>query len=234
MKQTILVISCEHGSNEVPKKYAHLFEKKKLILQTKRAYDIGALYIAEYLHNELQAELVKTKVTRLLIDCEHKPHGNRCFSKFSKRLSDIEKKSLIEHYYEPFHAELINTITHHIEKGQQVLHLSLFSFAPFLKGLFVNAGIEILYDAHRHAEKEVVRIMHSLLNHETPAYKIRHNYPFSGTHDHLLSIFRKKFSEKEYLGIKLGINQALVATHENQNIICKMLTHAFRELLEML
>ncbi|MGV3740300.1 MAG: N-formylglutamate amidohydrolase [Gammaproteobacteria bacterium] len=234
MKQTILVISCEHGSNKVPQKYAHLFANKQLILHTARAYDIGAHDIAQHLQKALSCELVQSKITRLLVDCEHKPQGLRCFSKFSKKLPDKEKEALIKNYYDPFHQELQNTINHHIEQGQQVLHLSLFTFTPFLKGLFFNTGIGILYDAHRHAEKEVVRIIHSILNHESPAYKVRHNYPFSGTHDHILSIFRKKFAEKDYLGIKLGVNQALLTTDKHQEIICKVLIHTFRELLEVL
>ena len=234
MKQTILVISCEHGSNQVPAKYAHLFDKNKLILQTKRAYDIGALHIAKYMQTILHCELIYTKISRLLIDCEYTSKSRSCFSKFSKNLTAEEKKHIINKYYAPFHTNLQNTIEHHIKQGQQVLHLSLFTFAPFLKGIFVNAGIEILYDAHRHAEKEVARIIHGLLNYETPSYKIRHNIPFSGTHDHILTKFRKNFAEKDYLGIKLGVNQALVSTPETHDNVCKILTHSFRELLELL
>lgn len=234
MKPTVLVISCEHGSNYVPPEFTYLFAKKQLILQTTKAYDIGALYIAQHLQQALNCEFIQTNVTRLLIDCEYKPHDRRCFSKFSKHLSDENKDILVKTFYTPFHQELQNTIGQHITKGHQVLHLSMFTFAPFLKGLFLNTGIGVLYDAHRHAEKEVVRIIHSLLNHETPPYKIRHNYPFSGTHDHILSMFRKKFVEKEYLGIKIGVNQALLATPEDLDLMCEVLIHTFKELMEVL
>ena len=234
MKPTILVISCEHGSNKVPKKYVHLFKDKQLILETARAFDMGANHIANHLHKTLQCDLVQAKITRLLIDCDHSLHHRYCFSKFSKNLSAEEKNSLITTYYKPFHHKLEERIASHIEQGQQVLHLSIFTFTPILRGLFLNTALGVLYDAHRHAEKEVVRIIYSLLMKETPPYKIRHNYPFLGTHDYVLNSFRKKFSEKDYLGIKLGINQSLITTVHKQDEICKMLSHTFQQLLELL
>lgn len=234
MKPTILVISCEHGSNKVPKRYAHLFENKELILQTARAYDLGASHIANHLHKTLQCDLVQTKITRLLIDCAHSLHHSRCFSKFSKRLHSSEKNKLITSYYEPFHQSLNETIAAHIAQGQQVLHLSIFTFAPIFQKLFLSTAIGVSYDAHRHGEKEVVRILHGLLNKETPPYRIRQNNPLLGTHDYILKSFRKKFEEKDYLGIKLGFNQALITTPHDQELICKMLAHTFQKLLELL
>lgn len=234
MKPTVLVISCAHGSNEAPKKYFPVFEGKELILQTPRAYDIGAQYITTHLQKTLDCDTVQAKVTRLLIDCDHSLHHERCFSRYSKRLSPDKKQALIKTYYEPFHHDLQEKITAHIAQGQQVLHLSIFTFAPILKGLFLKTAIGVLYDAHRHGEKEVARIFHGLLNNETPPYKIRHNFPFLGTHDYIINSFRKKFPEKDYLGIKLGINQALVPNAHEQGEIHKMLFHTLHQLLNLL
>lgn len=234
MKPTILVISCAHGSNDVPKKYLPMFEGKELILQTPRAYDIGARYLTKHLQKTLECDAVQAKVTRLLIDCNHSLHHARCFSKYSKRLPTTQKQALIKTYYQPFHHDLEEKITAHIALGQQVLHLSLFTFAPILKGLFLKTAIGLLHDPHRHGEKEVVRILHGLLDKESPPYKIRHNFPFTGNHDYIINTFRKKFSEKDYLGIKLGINQALVTTIHDQSEIHKMLSHTLHKLLYVL
>ena len=234
MKPTILVISCAHGSNEVPKKYWPLFEDKELLLQTSRAYDIGAKYITQHLHKNLGCDAVEAKVTRLLIDCDHSPHHARCFSRYSKGLSADKKQALIKTYYEPFHHDLQEKIAAHIAQGQQVLHLSIFTFTPILRGLFLKTAIGVLYDAHRHAEKEVARILHGLLDKETPPYKIRHNFHFLGTHDYIINSFRKKYAEQDYLGIKLGINQALVPNAPEQAMMCKILAHALHELLNLL
>ena len=235
MKPTVLVLTCEHGSNKVPKKYAHLFRHKQLILKSPRAYDYGASHIARHLQKDLNCDLVETKITRLLIDCNHSTaQRKRCFSKYTKTLSTAEKDELIAKYYTPFYQTIQKKISDHIALGHQVLHLSIYTFAPFLKGLFLNTGIGLLYNAHRHGEKEVARIIHGLLKHETISFKTRHNYPFLGSHDYVLNSFRKQFSEKDYLGIKLGINQVLITTTSEQDLVCRMLRHSLRELLALL
>lgn len=234
MRPTILLLSCEHGSNTVPKKYADLFQNKQLILKTPHAYDLSASHIAKHLHKTLHCDLVQATVTRLLIDVNHGLHHPRCFSKFTKKLPDQEKTKLIKTYYEPFHHSLQQKIAAHIAQGQQVLHLSIYTFAPILKGMFLNTAIGLLYNAHHHGEKEVARILHGLVQQRTPTYKIRHNYPFLGTHDYVLKSFRNQFSEKEYLGIKLGINQVLLDDTDALVHISHILEHALRELLELL
>jgi predicted N-formylglutamate amidohydrolase len=234
MKPTILIISCEHGSNKVPKKYANLFEGNELILQTPRAFDVNANHISNHLHKTLGCELVQAKITRLLIDCNHSLYHRHCFSKFSKRLPNDQKIQLIKGYYEPFHHDLEEKITQHIAQGHQVLHLSFFTFTPILHGIFLNTAISVLYDAHRHAEKEVVRMLHGILNKETPPFKIRHNYPYLGAHTYIQKTFRDKFPEQDYLGIKLGINQALTPTTADREIICNMLGHTLHKLMEVL
>lgn len=235
MKPTILLISCEHGSNKIPKKYAHLFKHHSSILNKPCAFDIGAHHLAHHLHKVLNCELVETKVSRLLIDCNHsKSKLARCFSKFSKKLPLADKQVLIETYYLPFHQGLEQKIVEHIAQGHQVLHLSLYTFEPFLKGLFLNTAVGLLYNTHRHGEKEVARIIHGLLQQKTPTYKIRHNFPFLGRHDYVLNSFRKQFSERNYLGIKLGINQMLITNLHEQRVVCKLLRQTFCELLELL
>ncbi|HVT62366.1 MAG TPA: N-formylglutamate amidohydrolase [Legionellaceae bacterium] len=234
MKPTVLVLSCEHAVNKVPARYAHLFAKKKLILKTHRAFDFGAIEIATAITKQLHCDFVSSKVSRLLIDCDHSLHHANCFSKFSKKLPESEKNALIEKYYDPFHQTLKETISHHIAQQQQVLHISLYTFMPILKGVFLNTGISVLYDSHRHAEKEVARIFHGLLMQEPPCYKIRLNYPFPGTHDYVLQSLRHVFAEKDYLGIKLGINQALISTPQELHTISHGIIHSMQELLALL
>lgn len=234
MKPTILIISCEHGSNKVPKHYEHVFAGKELILQTARAFDLEAKHIADHLHKTLDCELVQAKITRLLIDCNHSLQHRHCFSKFSRRLPAKMKTKLIKTYYEPFHQDLNEKIARHIAQGQQVLHLSIFTFTPILRGLFLKTAVGILYDSHRHAEKEVVRMLHGILDKEALPLKIRHNFPFLGTHTYIQKALRKKFPEKDYLGIKLGINQALIPGISERETICKMLAHTFHKLIELL
>lgn len=234
MKPTVLLISCEHGSNKVPAKYMHLFGEKKLLLKTPQAYEVGALKIAEFIQDKLNCDLVTAKVSRLLIDCDHGLHHRNCFSKYSKKLSLEEKGELIDTYYHPYHNTIKKKIIAHIEKEQQVLHLSIHTFQPILKRILLNTAVGVLYHPHRHAEKEVSRIIHSLLLQQTPSYKTRMNYPFSGKNDFVLQSFRKQFEEKDYLGIKLDINQALLSSDAELEQMSDVLVQVFKELLQVL
>ena len=38
-----LILTCEHGGNEIPTKYANYFDKHQAILKTHRGFDLGAL-----------------------------------------------------------------------------------------------------------------------------------------------------------------------------------------------
>lgn len=234
MKPTILVLSCEHAVNTVPAEYVDLFKKSQKMLKSAYAYDIGAAQITAYLQQTLHCDIIKTNITRLLIDCDHSIHHSHCFSKYTKNLSDADKTTLIDTYYHPFYHQLQTCIASHIANKQQVLHISIHTFTPILRGLFQNTGIGVLYDSHRHAEKEVARLIHGVLLQETPPYRIRQNHPFSGSNDYVLKHFRSLYSEKEYLGIKMDINQALIKDENNLETVSKALSHTLHELLQLL
>jgi predicted N-formylglutamate amidohydrolase len=103
-----------------------------------------------------------------------------------------------------------------------VLHLSVHSFTPKLNGEVRNADVGILYDPRRLAEREVcTRWKGTLLaltatSHDN-GYKlqsdcrIRMNYPYRGASDGLTTALRRVFPARDYLGIELEVNQALLA-----------------------
>jgi len=234
MKPTVLVISCEHAVNTVPPDYLHLFQQHESILQTHRAIDFGALEITQYMCKTMGCEYTQSTVSRLLIDCNRSLTHSRCFSKFSKKLPDSGKKSLIDHYYTPFRQQTKMIIDSHIAANEQVLHLSIHTFTPVIKGLTQNTGIGLLYDSRRHAEKEVARQWHGLLLQETPEYRIRMNYPFPGNSDSFTTTLRHDYVERDYLGMEIEINQALLCSPAAIDEVAYALTHSMQELLRLL
>lgn len=234
MKPTVLVISCEHAVNYVPPTYQHLFANHTPILSSHRAYDLGAIDIATQLQKNLHCDVIQADVTKLLVDCNHSMHHSLCFSKFTKKLPISDKKNLIEQHYLPFQQRLGSRIADHIAEHKQVLHISIHSFSPILDGFIQNASIGVLYDSHRHGEKEVARLINSLLLQETVPYRVRLNYPFSGSKDHVLNQFRKQYDQKDYLGIKMEVNQALLSDVQNMMALCGSLSNTLSELLDLL
>ncbi len=233
MKPTILFISCEHAVNTVPPAYRHLFHTQESLLQTHRAIDFGALDIAIHLKQTFGCDYTQATVTRLLIDCNRSLTHPHCFSEFSKPLSDDEKQRLIDQYYLPYRQQTEAQIKYHIERGHQVLHLSCHSFTSTLNDIIRNAGIGLLYDPKRHGEKEVARQWHGLLSQQTD-YRIRMNYPYRGCNDGFTSDLRKRYPEKDYLGLELEINQVLVQDKASFDALAKALSTSLSELLQLL
>ena len=64
----MFLVTCEHGGNQIPAAYADLFCGWQARLCSHRGYDIGALVMARALAAALQAPLVASTVSRLLID----------------------------------------------------------------------------------------------------------------------------------------------------------------------
>src|SRR5690606_17272375 len=77
----LILITCEHATNAIPKRYTSHFSKNWLqLLQTHRGYDIGALSVAKALARKFRTKVIAAKVSRLLIDCNRSLHHQRVFS----------------------------------------------------------------------------------------------------------------------------------------------------------
>lgn len=234
MKPIALVLSCEHAVNTVPSDYHHLFSGQTSILKTHRGVDLGALEIASHLKHNFACSYVQASVSRLIIDCNRSLSNPSCFSEFTQSLPTKEKQKIIDQYYKPFRKQTEELIKAHINNENQVLHLSIHSFTPILNGVTRNAGIGLLYDHARHGEKEVARIWKGLLLQQTPAYRVRMNYPYHGNTDGLTTAMRKKYSESNYLGFEIECNQALLQDNISLNEIANALSSSLQELLQLL
>ncbi len=233
MKPTKLLLSCSHAVNIVPAEYQHLFAADPGILNTHQAFDLFALEITQRLSVDLNCPFIQSYVTRLLVNCNHNGHPSHCYSDFTKNLPKPEKERLLHHYYFPFQHRTQELIRQYIDSGQQVLHLSIHTFTPELRGEVRNAGIGLLYDPHRHAEKEVIRLWNSLLLHQM-AYRIRMNYPHSYVSEGFINSIRKQYSEKDYLGLELQVNQALLKNPDAFDEIVRSLSDSLQELMQLL
>jgi len=234
MKSTVLVISCEHGGNDVPAEYRHLFAQHKDVMESHRAVDFGALDIADKLAQLFNCQHTKTTVSRLLIDCNRSLSNRNCFSEFSRHLPEADKQKLIAEHYLPYRRQTESLIKKHIDQGRQVLHLSIHTFTPELNGISRNAAIGLLYDPSRHGEQEVARLWHELLLAETPAYRVRKNYPYRGNTDGFTSALRQLYSEENYLGFEVENNQALLQDKQSFDQLMHALSHSLKELLLLL
>jgi predicted N-formylglutamate amidohydrolase len=200
-----IILSCEHAGNRVPGKYKKLFATNTEILNTHRGYDIGAVSVASRMQRLLDCPLCQYPWTRLLIEV-NRSYPRFLYSEFSKKLDQSDKEDLMNHYYAPYRQALEELILRQSKKVG-VLHISMHSFKPVLKGHKRNADIGILYDPSRKQEKQFAVRLQNCLREETDL-RIRRNYPYLGRSDGVTTWLREKYTPTQYLGIEIELNQA--------------------------
>ncbi|WP_341221014.1 N-formylglutamate amidohydrolase [Polaribacter atrinae] len=199
-----LVITCEHGGNEIPEKFHILFSDKE-ILNTHRGYDLGALDVFNTLKH-LAIYTNYSTTSRLFIELNRSLWHKNLFSDFTKKLSDLEKKDIIKTYYNIYRKSVENEIETLITNQNTVVHLSIHSFTPILNDSVRNCDIGLLYDSSNQQEKKIALQLKEALHRINPKWHVRFNYPYLGKADGFTTYLRKHFKEN-YIGIEIEINQ---------------------------
>lgn len=206
-----VLVSCEHGGNQVPAEQAHLFHDQAGLLAGHRGYDPGALELAHYLAAGLGAPLFAATITRLLVDLNRSPGHRALFSEITKPLPRSEKQQILATHYHP-HRQQVAEAAHRLAGHGRLLHLAIHSFTPVLHGQVRTADIGLLYDSRRPPEREFCQRWQQTIRALAPALRVRCNYPYLGKNDGLATWLRRSLAADAYLGVELEVNQALFAS----------------------
>lgn len=213
MKGHAWILSCEHAGNAIPDPWDRLVKIPKKVLESHEGVDIGALEIAESLQGFLACPLYFETATRLLVEQNRSLHHPKLFSRYCDGLSQGQKKEIIDTIYQPYHRAVEEKIVQLLQRSSLVIHISVHTFTPVLKGEVRNTDIGLLYDPRRPLERKFCRDWRS---HLKKWFKVRMNYPYRGTADGFTTSLRKKFSKEIYCGIELEVNQSLVKSISKQ------------------
>lgn len=202
-----LIITCEHGGNVIPMRYAPLFAPEADLLGSHRGHDIGALAAARYLATHLDAPLHYSTVSRLLIDLNRSLHHRQIFSSRTRALDASSRRDIVRRYYWPYRDAVERRIARAITRGRAVIHLSVHSFTPALNGRRRTADVGLLYDPARRGERRFCARLRGALRDADPALRVRRNYPYRGTADGFTTYLRRTFPGTRYTGVEIEINQ---------------------------
>jgi predicted N-formylglutamate amidohydrolase len=207
VKSPAIIISCEHGGNQIPPGWGHLFKDKHQLLQSHRGWDPGALLLAEKIVARNHCPFVFEKNSRLVVDQNRSLTNNQVLSEITASLSKEQKEKIISGIYKPYRITITTAIENLLKKHRRVYHFSIHSFTPVLNGVIRKADMGLLYDPKREIEKVFCLKLIKRLQDEIPGICIRRNYPYKGTSDGLTTALRKRFSSSSYAGIEIEINQ---------------------------
>ena len=227
-----LILSCEHASNRVPARYAANFARAKRWLDTHRGYDIGALAVARRFARVLDAPLHIGKVSRLVVDLNRSPGHRDQFSTYVADLGAAEQRRIVARYYEPYRDAIEEQIDTHVHAGRRVLHLTVHSFTPVLRGRRRRAGVGLLHDPARRREAELSGRWQDNIRRGDPRLRVRKNYPYTGLSDGLIPYLRQRYPVSRYIGVEIEMNQRLLRTASaRQRRYVDLLTDSLVEML---
>ena len=220
-----LVVTCEHAGNIVPDDIKSLIRIPGKILKSHRGYDKGAYHIFRNISKFSNANIY-SRVSRLVIDLNRSLHNQKLFSEYSRLLPDNNKLKLIKSFYQPYRFSVEKTINNFLGEGFKVIHISVHTFTPVLNGIKRNAGIGLLYDPHREAEKEFAKLWKFSIMQKSDNLDVRFNYPYKGKSDGFTKYLRTRFPGKQYIGIELEVNQKFTRKTETLNNTIKTLSQS--------
>lgn len=200
-----LIVTCEHGGNDIPKPFKKYFKDAASVLNSHRGYDLGALDIFKSLE-PLADYALYSDTSRLLIELNRSLHHPKLFSEFTKGIPKQEKESIIQSHYLVYRNQVENTIKNWIDNGEAVLHLSMHSFTPILNKVERHCDVGLLYDSKKQSEKTFATNFKEELKAQNPNLNVRFNYPYLGKADGFTTYLRKQFPSN-YLGIEVEVNQ---------------------------
>ncbi|WP_332675127.1 N-formylglutamate amidohydrolase [Aromatoleum sp.] len=202
-----IVVTCEHGGNDVPERYRERFAGREDLLQTHRGYDAGALQLGREIADAVGAPLFASTTTRLLIDLNRSIGNRGLFSEFTADLPHEAREELLAGHYRPYRQPVEAFVERSLAAGRRVFHLSSHSFTPVLDGEVRTADIGLLYDPRRPRELELAMRWYAALRCAAPQLTVRRNYPYTGRSDGFCAGLRRRLRTDDYIGLELEVNQ---------------------------
>src|SRR5580700_9651946 len=117
-----ILITCEHGGNRVPPRYARWFRGYEAMLETHRGFDFGALQMGRELADAFGAPLVASTVTRLLVDLNRSVGHPGLHSSASRPAPVAERERMLREHYRPYRARVEHLVAAAIARGRRVVH----------------------------------------------------------------------------------------------------------------
>jgi predicted N-formylglutamate amidohydrolase len=157
------VFTCDHASNFLPLDYAGL-GLPAAELSRHIAWDPGALPVAERLAAALDAPLVETRISRLVLDCNRPLDAPDLIPPVSETtaipgnagLSAAEREARVARCWQPFHDAVATVIEARRTRGQDTRLVSIHSFTPVYKGVRRPWQIGIIHDDDTRLAKPLI------------------------------------------------------------------------------
>ncbi|MEP9399522.1 N-formylglutamate amidohydrolase [Mesorhizobium sp. KR2-14] len=147
------LLVCDHASNFIPARFGTL-GLDEADLTRHIAWDPGALPVIRRMADALDATLVESCVSRLVIDCNRPLDAPDLISPVSEAtevpgnadLSEADRQERIALSWRPFHDAIADVVAERLAEGRETRLVSVHSFTPVYKGVDRPWHIGIIHD----------------------------------------------------------------------------------------
>jgi predicted N-formylglutamate amidohydrolase len=202
------LVTCEHAGHRLPRPYAPRFRRHGL-LTTHRGWDPGALRLAAELAAVLRCPLHVSTTTRLLVDLNRSLDNPACLGPDYRSAPPEVVGAILRDHYHPYRAAVERDAAA-LARRAPVIHVSVHSFTPVLRGQRRDVDVGLLYDPRRPRERRLCTAWKAALALADPALKVRMNRPYAGTADGFTTYLRTRLPDPAYAGVELEVNQRFV------------------------
>lgn len=174
---------CDHASNRIPAGFGSLgLPPAELVRHI--AWDPGALAISLRLTELLDAPLVHSTVSRLVVDCNRYVDSDTLMPALSEttavpgnaQIGAAERGERVARYHAPYHAAVDALLAARDAAGLETILVCMHSFTPIYNGVRRPWPIGVLTPAR----DRFSRALHAALCDEVPDVEIGWNQPYAG------------------------------------------------------
>lgn len=160
----LLLITCDHAANQVPKNLNCLGLETKF-LEQHIAYDIGAKQVAIRVSELFDAPLLLSNYSRLVVDLNRHLDDPSLIPAESdgveipgnQNLSDEQRNLRISNIFQPYHDNYSGMVGNLIRQHQRPIILSIHSFTPKFNGFNRPWDFGVLWDNDEMLAKDLIR-----------------------------------------------------------------------------
>lgn len=179
--QGAYVLTCDHASNFIPAEFGGLGLPESE-LGRHIAWDPGALAVARRMAGTMQATLVETRISRLVLDCNRSLEAPDLVPPLSEttpipgneRLSQQERQMRIDRCWRPFHDTVATVVEERLARGQETRLVSVHTFNPVYKGAPRQWQIGIVHDEDTRLARPLISALQAV-----PGLTVGVNEPYS-------------------------------------------------------
>ena len=176
------VIVCDHASNRIPKKYGNLGLTASERL-SHIAWDPGALAVGHQLSDLLDAPLVQSTVSRIVIDCNRDLDAPDLIWTLSEatriaaneNLAADERQYRIDHFHRPYHASIETLLEARRHAGMETILVCMHSFTPVYHGVSRPWPIGVIHGR----DTTYTRALFDALHADDPGLNVCWNEPYA-------------------------------------------------------